>query len=104
LRWWDIVKDKINSAFAAFVHDTVALLIIDFIDFAYLKTMGATIDHETNPGIGCDGNMNTMSMVKGRVPVVMRFDDSSRLKSGCHGSNDGTARRIMVGQNLVHQR
>ncbi len=71
----NIVEDKGNSIIIAFVHDTVSFLIVEFKGFANLRLIRHTIYHESDPMIGCDRYMDSVTSMKRGMFVDMRLDD-----------------------------
>ena len=98
----NVIKNKIDASLTAFVHDAVAFLIINLIDLTDLEPKGAPINHESYPRVSIDRDVDPVAVMKRRMTVVMRFYDATWFKPGCHGADDGSPRRIMVLQDLMH--
>mgnify|MGYP003999808057 CR=1 FL=1 len=99
----DIVENKVNPTLGAFVHDAVTLLIVDFIHLSDFERIGAAINHKAHPWIAVDGDKDSVSMMKGGVAVMMRFDNAASLQTGRHGSNDRATGRVVVFKDLMHE-
>ena len=91
LSWRDIVENKVNATLGAFVHDAMTLLVIDFVHFPDLERIGAAINHKAHSWIAVYGDMNSVTMMKRGMPVMMRFDNAASLQPRGHGSNDRAA-------------
>ena len=103
LSWRDIVENKVNPTLVAFVHDAVSLLVIDLIHLPDLERIGAAINHKAHAWIAVYGDMNSVTMMKRGMPVMMRFDNAASLQPRGHGSNDRAARWIVILKDLMHE-
>ncbi len=80
------------------------LLVVDFVDVSPIGHFSAApINHETNPWVAINRDMDAVSVVKRRVLVCVGFDNATRFESCRHGPNNGAAGGVVVLQNFVHQ-
>lgn len=104
LGWRNVVKDNVNSPLVTLIHHTVLLLVVDFVDVSDGHFSWAPINHEPNPWVAINRNMDAVSVVKRRVLVCVGLDNATRFESCRHSPNNGAAGGVMVLQNFVHQR
>ena len=62
--WRDVVKNKINPALVAFIHDAVLFLVIDFVNVTNRHALGSPIDHEAHSGVGINRDVNPVTRME----------------------------------------
>ena len=103
LSWWDVVENKVNPTLIALVHHAVTLLVIDLIHLPDLERIGTAVDHKAHPWVGVDGDVDSVTMMKRRVAVMMGFDNAASLQTRRHGPYDRATRWIVIFKDLMHQ-
>ena len=65
-----VIEDKRDAVLVALVHYRMRHLVIELVGFADFELVGLAVDHEANPRIRRDGEMNAMAdMERGWVSV-----------------------------------
>ena len=99
-----IVEDKVNSLAVAIIDHMMHHDVVQLERKMRARRHALRAHHELNPGIGYERNMNAVSHRKGGVKVFMPCDPAARQKSGHHGSQKCTARRVAFRYHLVRKR
>jgi hypothetical protein len=100
--WRHVVEDKSDPVFGTLVHHAVVFLVIDFIGLANLQLVRPAIDHETDPGIGGNWDVDPVAPVERRVRIHMRLDLAANQQLGRHGPDDAATRWVTPTNDIVH--
>ena len=61
---WDVIENEGDTIFAAFVHDAMIFLIVNFIRLPDLQAVWPAIDHESHARIGLDWHVYPVAHMK----------------------------------------
>ena len=100
----DVIENKVNPAALAFIHHAMFHLVINFIDIANFKLIRTTVDHKSHLGVSADRDVNSMPVVERGMPISVWDDESAWFQSRRHCANYRTSDRVVVMQNLMHER
>ena len=100
----DVIKNKVDPAGFAFIHHAMFHLVIDLIDVANFKLIRATVDHKSHLGVSANRDVYPMPVVERGMFISVWDDKSAWLKSRSHCANYRTSDRVVVMQNLMHER
>ena len=79
LRWWNIIKDKVDAPLTTFVHDAVLFLVVDLIDVTNRHFLWPAVDHKAHPGVGIYRDVDAVTEVERGMVVGVRLDDAPRF-------------------------
>ena len=100
----DVIKYKVDPAGFASIHHAMFHLVIDLIDVANFKLIRAAVDHEPHLGVSANRDVYSMPVVKRGMFIGMWDDKSAWLKSRSHCADYRSSNRVVVMQNLMHER
>lgn len=80
------------------------LLVIKLVNFPDLELIGTSVDHESDPRVRRNRNVNAVTAMKRRVFVDVRIDATPGQQFCRHRADYRAAFRVVLVDDLVHQR